>query len=172
MITLEHIKNRILAFNTSKICETPIMETKVEAETKVGVETKNEIIEVKTGSDYAIDQFNMRQRHLEYQAAISKNKKTLKNEYEIRYFDTANNFMDAFEKNRYLKKWNRLDDFAKKNRLNEYFTRWLEKHPESSMSLEELTKSLLKQLSDKKTSIKINYDDTNGVILNIERWNI
>jgi hypothetical protein len=80
--------------------------------------------------------------------------------------------MDAFEKNRYLKKWNRLDDFAKKNRLNEYFTRWLEKHPESSMSLEELTKSLLKQLSDKKTSIKINYDDTNGVILNIERWNI
>jgi hypothetical protein len=114
----------------------------------------------------------MRQRYLEYQTAISKNKKHIKNEHEVRIFESANNFMDAFEKKRYLKKWNRIDDFAKKNRLNEYFTRWLEKHPDYSMSIEELTKNLLKDLSNKSKAPKINYDDTNGVILNIEKWNI
>jgi hypothetical protein len=161
MITLDNIKTRILNFNSCKISD--------EINNNI---SKNESVEIKSGSDYAVDQFNMRQRYLEYQTAISKNKKHIKNEHEVRIFESANNFMDAFEKKRYLKKWNRIDDFAKKNRLNEYFTRWLEKHPDYSMSIEELTKNLLKDLSNKSKAPKINYDDTNGVILNIEKWNI
>jgi hypothetical protein len=161
MVTLEDIKSRILKFN-DKTDDTSIKEDE-----PVIIEQP-----LKTGSDYAIDQFNMRQRYLEYQAAVSKNKKAIKAEHEIRIFESAGNFMDAFEKKRYLKKWNRVDDFAKKNRINEYFRRWLEKHNEITSTTEELTKNLMKELSNKTTAPKINYDDINGVILNIEKWTI
>lgn len=163
MVTLEDIKSRILNFNY-KSDDSSI---KVDEPISIVIEQS-----IKSGSDYAIDQFNMRQRYLEYQSTVSKNKKDIKTEHEIRIFESAGNFMDAFEKKRYLKKWNRVDDFAKKNRINEYFTRWLEKHNETTYTTEELTKTLMKELSNKTTAPKINYDDINGVILNIEKWTI
>jgi hypothetical protein len=147
MCSLEDIKSYINSFNNEEVNIKP---------------------KIKIESDYALDQFNIRNRKLEYQAFISKNKKDIKNEHDIRKFDNADEFMNAFDKNRFLKKWNRLDEFAKKEKLNEFFQKWLQTNPNNRLSSKELTNRIIMQHSLNKR-LKIDYDENKGEILSIDK---
>ena len=53
--------------------------------------------------------------------------------------------MDTFEKNRYLKKWNRLDEYAQKIKLTEFFQKWLIDNRNIRLSAKELTNKIVIQ---------------------------
>jgi hypothetical protein len=123
---------------------------------------------IKVESNYILDQFNIRERKIEYYKFISKNKKEIKNEHETRVFNNANEFMDALEKKRYMKKWNRLDDYAKKIKYNEFFEKWLIDNPNIKLTPNELTNKMIIGHSLNKR-YKIDYDEVNCVILSIDK---
>jgi len=147
MCSLEELKKNINSFNN---------------------ETVNIIPKTKIESNYVLDQFNMRERRLEYQSFISKNKKEIKNEHPIKLFENADKFMATFEKNRYLKKWNRLDEYAQKIKLTEFFQKWLIDNTQIRLSAKELTNKIVIQHALNKR-LKIHYDETKGEIVSIDK---
>jgi hypothetical protein len=76
--------------------------------------------------------------------------------------------MDTFEKNRYLKKWNRLDEYAQKTKLNEFFQKWLIDNTHIRLSAKELTNKIVIQHALNKR-LKIHYDENKGEIVSIEK---
>jgi hypothetical protein len=147
MCSLEELKNNINSFNN---------------------ETVNINPKIKIESNYVLDQYNIRQRKIDYQETIAKYKKDIKTEHDVKVFDNANDFMNAFEKNRYLKKWHRLDEYAKKIKMNEFFQKWLLENPTIKNTPTELTNKLIIQQSLNKR-LRIHYDEINGVILSIDK---
>jgi hypothetical protein len=147
MCSLEELKKNINSFNN---------------------ETINIIPKIKIESNYVLDQFNIRERKLEYQSFISKNKKEVKDAHPIQIFESADKFMDTFEKNRYLKKWNRLDEYAQKIKLTEFFQKWLIDNRNIRLSAKELTNKIVIQHALNKR-LKIHYDETKGEIVSIDK---
>jgi hypothetical protein len=147
MCSLEELKKYINSFNNETINIKP---------------------KIKGDSNYVLDQYNIRQRRIEYQETIAKNKKQIKNEHEVKLYDNASDFMNAFEQNRYLKKWHRLDEYAKRIKMNEFFEKWLTQNQHIKFTPKELTNKLIIQHSLNKR-FKIDYDDKNGIILSIDK---
>lgn len=147
MTTLNNIKNLIDVFNNEdpNIIHTP---------------------KIKGESNYMLDQYNIRVNKLKYQEFISKNKKDMKKEREINIHASGDDFMNKFERNRYLKTWNKLDEYAKKIKLKEYFTKWLLEHTLSSYTLNDL----INKYNQDVKQIKVDYDDKEGYIRKIEKW--
>jgi hypothetical protein len=76
--------------------------------------------------------------------------------------------MDALEKKRYMKKWNRLDEYAKKIKFNEFFEKWLIDNPNIKLTPNELTNKMIIGHSLNKR-YKIDYDEVNCVIVSIDK---
>ena len=148
MTTLEEIKKNIDNFNKIIIIHKP---------------------KIKIESDYALDQYNIKVNKLKYQEFISKNKKEIKKEHEINQFETGDKLMEAYEKTRYLRKWNKLDEYAKKMKLKEYFQKWISDNTDTQYTEYDLLNKYYDDTHNKK-KVVIDYDDKIGQIISIIKW--
>jgi LPS O-antigen subunit length determinant protein (WzzB/FepE family) len=145
MSTLDTIKKSINDFNKMTIIHIP---------------------KIKIESDYALDQYNIRMNKLKYQEFISKKKKEVKKERDINQFDSGEDLMRVYERNRYLRKWNKLDEYAKKMKLREYLEKWLSDNKNVEYTIDEL----IKRYNEDIKMIKVIYNENCGYIEKLEKW--
>jgi hypothetical protein len=148
MTTLQEIKKNIDNFNKMTVLHKP---------------------KIKIESDYALDQYNIKVNKLKYQEFISKNKKEIKKEHEINQFETGDKLMEAYEKTRYLRKWNKLDEYAKKIKLKEYFQKWINENTDTQYTEYDILNKYYDDIHNKK-KVAVDYDDKIGQILSIIKW--
>ena len=143
--------------------QTYLQERKNEKAAPVAIVEKGPIESVKKeyrGNQYELDQFLYRQSQIVYYASLSKNKKqeVIRTHKE---FDS-----DSFERTRYLKKWGRLDEFAKQVVVKKYIQELVDSGKINGDQQKMLTTQALDLIREKQLK-KVDYDEHAGKVYEI-----
>jgi hypothetical protein len=112
------------------------------------------------GNQYDLDQFLYRQSQIQYYATLSKNKK----QEVVRTHREFNS--ESFERTRYMKKWGRLDDFAKQVVVKKYIQELADTGKISADQKVMLTTQALDLIREKQLK-KVDYDETTAKVYEI-----
>jgi hypothetical protein len=158
--SIDRIRQHLQSYIDSR--NTPVAST---VESTATLDNKTDVKKEYRGNQYELDQFIYRQSQIKYFASIAKNKKheVVRNHKE---FDS-----EAFERTRYLKKWHRVDEFAKQVVIKKYLDELVVRELISA----EQKKMLLQQALDlvrEKQLKKVDYDETAGVLYEIKQLDL
>ena len=134
-------------------------------------EDAKNIIESNTiyrGNQHDLDTFNNTIQYIEYKKNLRKNKKTTK----VNTNETYNNLEElhkTIEESQYKKKWSRLDNYCKKQKISEYIEKEVKDGELEQSSMKDCIAYLYRLLEQRKLNKKgnIEYDSDNGQIISI-----
>lgn len=119
------------------------------------------------GNQYDLDQFNYRQSQIHYYATLAKNKKQVSQVEKVAVEFNS----DAFDKRRYLKKWHRVDDYAKQVVVKQYIDKLLSTERISITDHQNLVKETRKLIQTKSLK-RVDYDEQTGTVYGVEQLNL
>jgi hypothetical protein len=119
------------------------------------------------GNQYDLDQFNYRQSQIQYYASLSKTKKDIRPVEKV----MVEFNQEEFDKRRYLKKWNRLDDYAKQVVAKTYLEKLLETERITQQEYTRLVKEV-RQLIVKRELKRVEYDEGSGILYEIAQLSL
>jgi hypothetical protein len=114
------------------------------------------------GNQHDLDQFNYRQSQIQYYASLSKTKKDIRPVEKV----MVQFNQEEFDKRRYLKKWNRLDDYAKQVVAKTYLEKLLATERITQQEYTRLVKEV-RQMIVKRELKRVEYDETSGILYEI-----
>jgi hypothetical protein len=163
---LDRVRNTIRKFYEQ--CETATL-VKPQVNTDDVAETERVDVPKKEyrGNQYDLDQFLYRQSQIQYYASLAKNKKDIKQVEKVAVEFNS----DEFDKRRYLKKWHRVDDFAKQIASKQYLDKLLATERITSGEHQRLQKEI-RTLIQTKSLKKVDYDEQSGILYGIEQLNL
>lgn len=119
------------------------------------------------GNQYDLDQFLYRQSQIQYYASLAKNKKDIRQVEKVAVEFNS----DEFDKRRYLKKWYRVDDFAKQIASKQYLDKLLATERITPGEHQRLQKEI-RSLIQSKSLKKVDYDEQSGILYGIEQLSL
>jgi hypothetical protein len=114
------------------------------------------------GNQHDLDQFNYRQSQIQYYASLSKTKKDIRPVEKVMVQFNH----EEFDKRRYLKKWNRLDDYAKQVVAKTYLEKLLATERITQQEYTRLVKEV-RQMIVKRELKRVEYDEGSGILYEI-----
>lgn len=120
------------------------------------------------GNQHDLDTFMNQVRYMEYLKSTRQNSRSDKIISEDNTLDSVDDMMNLIEKNQYKRKWGRLDNYLKKNKIKEYLQHLVSINTIPSNKYEYYSNKILHLLENKKLNSKIEYDEVNCKIIKIK----
>ncbi len=164
-MNLAEIRREISNFNKKQLKDEVIKNEEI----KNNELKENKPIKDYRGNQFDLDKFKNTISYMEYVKNNSKNKKIIANPKNSVLHENINDLSSKLDEMSFKKKWNRLDNYSMKNRINEYLDRIVELGEINPFEKEYIQKKLEKLALDKKLNkiSELVYDDKDGKITDI-----